>query len=46
MITVPDPQDHIFYNNRGIDYGEKGEYDQIIKDFITAVESKMKGARG
>ena len=40
MITVPKPQDHIFYNNRGIDYGEKGEYDLAIKDFTKAIELK------
>ena len=40
MITVPDPQDHIFYNNRGIDYGEKGEHDLAIKDFDKAIELK------
>ena len=40
MITVPVPQDHIFYNNRGIDYGEKGEYDLAIKDFTKAIDLK------
>ncbi len=40
MITVPNPQDHIFYNNRGIDYGEKGEHDLAIKDFTKAIEIK------
>ena len=40
MITVPDLQDHVFYNNRGIDYGKKGEYDLAIKDFTKAVELK------
>ena len=40
MITVPVPQDHVFYNNRGIDYGEKGEHDLAIKDFTTAIELK------
>ena len=40
MITVPDPQDHVFYNNRGIDYGEKGEYDLAIKYFTKAIELK------
>ena len=38
MITMPDSQDHVFYNNRGIDYGEKGEYDLAIKDFTKAIE--------
>ena len=40
MNTVPDLQNHIFYNNRGIDYGEKGEYDLAIKDFDKAIELK------
>ena len=40
MITVPNPQDHVFYNNLGIDYGEKGEYDLAIKYFIKAIELK------
>ena len=40
MITVPVPQDHIFYNNRGIDYGEKGEHDLAIKDFNKAIDLK------
>ncbi|MDE0017857.1 MAG: tetratricopeptide repeat protein [Candidatus Poribacteria bacterium] len=40
MITVPNPQDHVFYNNRGIDYGEKGEYDLAIEDFTKAIELK------
>ena len=40
MITVPYLQDHIFYNNRGIDYGEKGEYDLAIEDFTKAIELK------
>ncbi len=40
MITVPDLQDHVFYNNRGIDYGEKGEYDLAIKYFTKAIELK------
>ena len=40
MITVLDPQDHVFYNNRGIDYGERGEYDLAIKDFTKAIELK------
>ena len=40
MITVSNPQDHVFYNNRGIDYGEKGEYDLAIKDFTKAIELK------
>ena len=40
MITVPDLQDHVFYNNRGIDYGEKGEYDLAIEDFTKAIELK------
>ena len=40
MITVPDLQDHVFYNNRGIDYGERGEHDLAIKDFTTAIELK------
>ena len=40
MITVPVPQDHIFYNNRGIDYGEKGEHDLAIKDFTKAIKLK------
>ena len=40
MNTVPNPQNHIFYNNRGIDYGEKGEHDLAIKDFDKAIELK------
>ena len=40
MITMPDLQDHVFYNNRGIDYGEKGEHDLAIKDFTKAIELK------
>ena len=27
-----------FYNNRGIAYGEKGQYDQAISDFSKAIE--------
>ena len=41
MITVPDSQDHVFYNNLGIDYGEKGEYDLAIKYFTKAIELKL-----
>ncbi len=40
MITGSDLQDHIFYNNRGIDYGEKGESDLAIKDFTKAIALK------
>ncbi|MCG9132436.1 tetratricopeptide repeat protein [Candidatus Poribacteria bacterium] len=40
MITVPVPQDHIFYNNRGIDYSEKGAHDLAIEDFTKAIELK------
>ena len=40
MRTVPVPQDHVFYNNRGIDYGEKGEHDLAIKDFTKAIQLK------
>ena len=40
MITVPDLQDHVFYNNRGIDYGKKGEHDLAIKDFTKAIKLK------
>ena len=40
MITVPDSQDHVFYNNRGIDYGEKGEHDLAVEDFTKAIELK------
>ena len=40
MITVPDPQDHVFYNNNGIAYGEKGEFDLAIEDFTKAIELK------
>ncbi len=40
MITVPNPQDHVFYNNRGIAYGEKGEHDLAIKDFTKAIQLK------
>ena len=35
-----DPSDARFYNNRGIDYGEKGEYDLAIKDFTKAIDLK------
>ena len=38
MSTTLNLQDHVFYNNRGIDYGEKGEYDLAIKDFTKAIE--------
>ena len=38
MITRPDPQNHIFYNNRGIAHKEKGELDRAIKDFDRAIE--------
>ena len=40
MITMPNPQDHVFYNNRGIAYGEEGEIDLAIKDFTKAIELK------
>ena len=40
MITVPNPQNHIFYNSRGIAYSEKGEHDLAIKDFGKAIELK------
>ena len=40
MSTVLDPQDHVFYNNSGIDYGEEGEYDLAIKDFTKAIDLK------
>ena len=40
MIIVPDPQDHVFYNNRGIGYSERGEHDLAIKDFDKAIELK------
>ena len=40
MITVPDSQDHVFYNNLGIDYGEKSEYDLAIKYFTKAIKLK------
>ena len=38
MSTALNLQDHLFYNNRGIDYGEKREYDLAIKDFEKAIE--------
>ncbi len=38
MITVPNPQNHIFYNNLGITHSEKGELDLAIKDFDKAIE--------
>ena len=41
MSTVLDPQDHVFYNNRGIDHGERGEYDLAIKDFTKAIKLKL-----
>jgi tetratricopeptide (TPR) repeat protein len=31
-------KDARFYNNRGIDYGEKGQYDQAISDLNKAIE--------
>jgi tetratricopeptide (TPR) repeat protein len=31
-------RDAKFYNNRGIAYGEKGQYDQAISDFNKAIE--------
>ena len=40
MNTALNPQKHVFYNNRGIDYGEKGEYDLAIKDFTKAIDLK------
>ena len=27
-----------FYNNRGIDYGKKGQYDQAISDYTKAID--------
>jgi tetratricopeptide (TPR) repeat protein len=39
--TQPKPselKDAKFYNNRGIAYGEKGQYDQAISDFNRAIE--------
>ncbi len=44
MSTALNLQGHIFYNNRGIDYGEKGEYDLAIKDFEKALELNSKFA--
>ena len=38
MITIPDPQDPVFYNDRGISYKEKGELDRALKDFNKALE--------
>jgi Flp pilus assembly protein TadD len=35
-----EPTDARFYNNRGIAYGEKGQYDQAISDFNKAIEIK------
>ncbi len=40
MSTALNLQDHVFYNNRGIDYEEKGEYDLAIKDFSKAIDLK------
>ena len=40
MITVPNSQDHVFYNNRGIDYGEKGEHDLAVENFTKAIQLK------
>ena len=40
MSAVLYPQDHVFYNNRGIDYGEEGKYDLAIKDFTKAIDLK------
>ena len=37
MITL-DPQDHVFYNNRGISYKEKRVLDRALKDFNKALE--------
>ena len=38
MITVPYPQDHVFYNNRGISYKEERQLDRALKDFNKALE--------
>ena len=40
LYAVLSPDEPVFYNNRGIDYGEKGEYDLAIKDFTKAIELK------
>ena len=40
MSAVLYSQDHVFYNNRGIDYGEEGKYDLAIKDFTKAIDLK------
>ena len=40
MSTVLDPQDHVFYNNRGIDYGEEGKYELAIECFNKAIKLK------
>lgn len=37
---ILDPNDASFYNNRGITYGEKGEFDLAIRDFDKAIELK------
>ena len=33
-----EPRDADFYNNRGIAYGERGQYDDAISDFTRALE--------
>ena len=40
LHAVLSSDDPVFYNNRGIAYGEKGEFDLAIKDFNKAIELK------
>jgi len=39
-----EPKDAKFYIDRGITYGEKGQYDQAIDDFNKALEIDPKSA--
>ena len=40
LRPVLDPKAPVFYNNRGIAYGEKGEVDLAIENFTKAIELK------
>ena len=40
LSVVVNTKDPVFYNNRGIAYGEKGEVDLAIEDFTKAIELK------
>ncbi len=39
-----EPKDAKFYIDRGIAYGEKGQFDQAVDDFTKALEIGFKGA--